>query len=165
MFIHKGTDTDLFILQTAKNLSAKLPGNQVLVTSLDQSIALENRIHKGWVHHVDVKRVYLKLDEKFLSHFKEGMRFNVNFTLNRVPLRVQHRAVSLVCRHRLKELLFPTGQLSSHHSHLHRLSEVEKNPEQCLAIQHIVAGSAKPAPYLVFGPPGTVRLIISVRRL
>lgn len=35
------------------------------------------------------------------------------------------------------------------------LSETEANPEQQTAIQHIVACSAKPAPYLVFGPPGT----------
>lgn len=32
---------------------------------------------------------------------------------------------------------------------------LEKNPEQYQAVQHIVAGSSKPAPYLVFGPPGT----------
>eukprot|EP00064_Thunnus_orientalis_P003812 superscaffoldBa00000326_g3823 len=34
-------------------------------------------------------------------------------------------------------------------------SQLKKNPEQFQAVQHIVAGSSKPAPYLVFGPPGT----------
>lgn len=34
-------------------------------------------------------------------------------------------------------------------------SKLERNIEQYLAVQHIVAGSSKPAPYLVFGPPGT----------
>lgn len=33
--------------------------------------------------------------------------------------------------------------------------QLEKNPEQYQAVQHIVAGSSKPAPYLIFGPPGT----------
>lgn len=34
-------------------------------------------------------------------------------------------------------------------------SKLEKNPEQYHAVQHIVAGSSIPAPYVVFGPPGT----------
>lgn len=38
-------------------------------------------------------------------------------------------------------------------------SKLEKNPEQYQAVQHIVAGSSKPAPYLVFGPPGTGTII------
>lgn len=33
--------------------------------------------------------------------------------------------------------------------------QLEDNPEQYQAVQHIVAGSSRPAPYLVFGPPGT----------
>ena len=32
---------------------------------------------------------------------------------------------------------------------------LENNPEQYQAVQHIVAGSSRPAPYLIFGPPGT----------
>ena len=31
----------------------------------------------------------------------------------------------------------------------------EPNPEQARAIHHIVQGSSRPAPYIVFGPPGT----------
>ena len=33
--------------------------------------------------------------------------------------------------------------------------DLEKNPEQLRAVRHIVSGSARPAPYIVFGPPGT----------
>lgn len=36
-----------------------------------------------------------------------------------------------------------------------RLSKLKVNTEQRIAIQHIVDASAKPAPYVVFGPPGT----------
>ncbi|XP_044065668.1 putative helicase mov-10-B.1 [Siniperca chuatsi] len=166
MFRHK-SNTDLVILQIAgvsKN-SLRLSSNQVLVTPLDHSRVLEHKIYKGWVHHVDAEQVYLQFSEKFLSHFKEGMRFSVNFTINRIPLRIQHRAAALVYKHRLKEVLFPTGQLSSHHSRLHRLLELESNPEQLMAIQHIVAGTAKPAPYLVFGPPGTGKTVTLVEAI
>lgn len=34
-------------------------------------------------------------------------------------------------------------------------AKLEDNPQQYQAVQHIVAGTSIPAPYLVFGPPGT----------
>eukprot|EP00064_Thunnus_orientalis_P005544 superscaffoldBa00000547_g5558 len=157
MFRDKNTK-NLLILRIAGvtgSSSSLLPGNQVLVTPLDKSGGFENAVYKGWIQHEDAEQVYLQLCEKFLRHFKEGMRFKVNFIVNRLPLRIQHRAAALVHRHKLKEVLFPTGNFSSHHSCVHRPLESENNPEQCIAIQHIVAASAKPAPYLVFGPPGT----------
>lgn len=36
------------------------------------------------------------------------MKFQVEFTINRLPLRLQHRAVELAVQHKLKEVLFPT---------------------------------------------------------
>lgn len=33
--------------------------------------------------------------------------------------------------------------------------QLQTDPEQCQAVQHIVAGTAKPAAYILFGPPGT----------
>lgn len=44
-------------------------------------------------------------------------------------------------------------------------SKLEKNPEQSTAVQHILAGSSKPAPYLVFGPPGTGKTITIVEAM
>ncbi|XP_051280100.1 putative helicase mov-10-B.1 isoform X1 [Dicentrarchus labrax] len=156
LFRHK-SNTNLFVLQitgVSKGSLLKLSGNQVLVTPLNQK-GVENEIHQGWIYHVDAEQVYLQFSEKFISDFKDGMRFRVLFAINRVPLRIQHRAVARVYKHGLREVLFPTGKLSSHHSHIHSLLGIESNPEQHMAIQHILAGSAKPSPYLVFGPPGT----------
>ncbi|XP_044207560.1 putative helicase mov-10-B.1 isoform X1 [Thunnus albacares] len=171
-------DVTMFRDKSSKNLlilriagvtgssSSLLPGNQVLVTPLDKSGGFENAVYKGWIQHEDAEQVYLQLCEKFLRHFKEGMRFKVNFIVNRLPLRIQHRAAALVHRHKLKEVLFPTGNFSSHHSCVHsRPLESENNPEQCIAIQHIVAASAKPAPYLVFGPPGTGKTVTLVEAI
>lgn len=46
-------------------------------------------------------------------------------------------------------------------------AQLKENPEQYRAVQHIVAGSSKPAPYLVFGPPGTgtasARVLLLIR--
>ncbi|XP_010764999.1 putative helicase mov-10-B.1 [Notothenia coriiceps] len=106
-----------------------------------------------------------KYKHRFLSCFKDGMRFRFLFFINRMPLRNQHRAVELVRTHRLMEVLFPTGKFSSHHSRLDRLIELESNPEQCNAVLHIVAASAKPSPYLVFGPPGTGKTVTLVEAI
>uniref|UniRef100_A0A673BL11 RNA helicase n=1 Tax=Sphaeramia orbicularis TaxID=375764 RepID=A0A673BL11_9TELE len=43
--------------------------------------------------------------------------------------------------------------------------QLERNPEQYAAVQHIVAGSSKPAPYLVFGPPGTGKTVTMVEAI
>uniref|UniRef100_A0AAQ6A7X2 RNA helicase n=1 Tax=Amphiprion ocellaris TaxID=80972 RepID=A0AAQ6A7X2_AMPOC len=43
--------------------------------------------------------------------------------------------------------------------------KLERNPEQYRAVQHIVAGSSKPAPYLVFGPPGTGKTVTLVEAI
>ncbi|KAK5923711.1 hypothetical protein CgunFtcFv8_000656 [Champsocephalus gunnari] len=45
------------------------------------------------------------------------------------------------------------------------LIELESNPEQCNAVLHIVAASAKPSPYLVFGPPGTGKTVTLVEAI
>ena len=148
----------------------------------------------------------------FKTFFQEGMIFRFQFSINRVPMCIMHRAIDLAFKDKLKEVLFPTGQRSLHRSYLPRsdclkvknprkifkascntdtvilslsaclshmtlkfcfpwackhtcvqtlclsiisLTNLRQNLEQNKAVQHIVAATAKPAPYLVFGPPGT----------
>lgn len=43
--------------------------------------------------------------------------------------------------------------------------KMENNPQQSAVVQHIIAGSSKPAPYLVFGPPGTGKTITLVEAM
>lgn len=86
------------------------------------------------------------------------------FTVNRLTLRLEHRAAELAVKRGLGEVLFPAVPAStSQQTKLQKLvlfdSKLEKNPEQYQAVQHIVAGSSKPAPYLVFGPPGTGKTV------
>ncbi|KAM3872355.1 putative helicase mov-10-B.1 [Diretmus argenteus] len=44
-------------------------------------------------------------------------------------------------------------------------SQLKENREQYQAIKHIVAGSSIPAPYLVFGPPGTGKTVTVVEAI
>ncbi|XP_030280361.1 putative helicase mov-10-B.1 [Sparus aurata] len=162
IFRHKRR-TDLFILQMPGVLGdlKKLSRTLARVSLVDQSV-VGKKIYIGWVQYVAAQKIYVQFDETFQSDFKDNSRFSVDFALDRLPLRVQHRAVASVKPRNLVEVLFPTGKQSSHNPHLPRLLEFESNPEQRKAIKHIIAGTAKPAPYLVFGPPGTGKTVTLV---
>lgn len=49
----------------------------------------------------------------------------------------------------------------------HRLfnRDLESNPEQNAAVRWIMSGASKPAPYLVFGPPGTGKTVTLVEAI
>ncbi|XP_034539182.1 putative helicase mov-10-B.1 isoform X2 [Notolabrus celidotus] len=122
----------------------------------------------GYVHRVELDSVKLGFSKKFLQIFVSNMKLDVEFTLNRLTLRLQHRAVEMAVKHQLEEVLFPS-ETAGANLPMPKLrmcnSQVGKNPQQKAAVQHIVAGSSKPAPYLVFGPPGTGKTITMVEAM
>ncbi|NXL42242.1 SDE3 helicase, partial [Podilymbus podiceps] len=126
--------------------------------------------YKGYVHGVELEKVRLGFSSKLQKKFVNNMRFDVTFTFSRLPLQVQHRAVALAMQRGLSSLLFP---LSSCHKSLftgtfqprwfdHKL---QANEEQCRAVTHIVTGMSRPAPYLIFGPPGTGKTVTVVEAI
>ncbi|XP_060912677.1 putative helicase mov-10-B.2 isoform X2 [Labrus mixtus] len=126
--------------------------------------------YRGYVHSVQLDSVKLGFGSELLTRFVDNMKFHVEFTVNRLTVRVQHRAAELAAAYGLKDVLFPSADaLSSFQPELPRLllfdSKLERNEEQYKAIQHIVAGTCKPAPYLVFGPPGTGKTVTLVEAI
>uniref|UniRef100_A0A8C3G164 RNA helicase n=1 Tax=Cyclopterus lumpus TaxID=8103 RepID=A0A8C3G164_CYCLU len=121
--------------------------------------------YRGYVHSVQLDSVKLGFGSKLLDRFVDGMKFNVEFTINRLVVRVQHRAAELAATFRLGQVLFPAAPPNSMPPLTLFDSKLEKNPEQYQAVQHIVAGSSKPAPYLVFGPPGTGKTVTLVEAI
>ncbi|XP_066209574.1 helicase MOV-10 isoform X1 [Saccopteryx leptura] len=126
--------------------------------------------YKGYVHKVELDRVKLSFSTSLLNRFVDGLTFKVNFTFNRQPLRVQHRALELTGRHRLWPTLFPVASrgvpllASDVELKLYDRSLVA-NPEQRQAVKHIVMGTTRPAPYIVFGPPGTGKTVTLVEAI
>ncbi|CAI5647581.1 unnamed protein product [Oreochromis niloticus] len=150
----------------AENRPSVLRGDKLLVYPVGEPGVK----YCGYVHSVQLDSVRLGFSSQLLSRFLDGMKFSVEFTINRLTLRLQHRAAELASSHRLGSVLFPTEpDMSFQPKDLPKLRlfdrQLEKNPEQYQAVQHIVAGSSKPAPYLVFGPPGTGKTVTVVEAI
>ncbi|XP_035676776.1 putative helicase MOV-10 [Branchiostoma floridae] len=130
--------------------------------------------YKGYVHHVEMLDVKIGFGQKLLDNFIKGMAFDVQFTFNRLSLRLQHRSLQLVrSRPSLGGVLFPDEahlqppDASSNQDMTLRFynRKLEDNVEQSRAVRCIVGGSSRPAPYLVFGPPGTGKTVTLVEAI
>ncbi|XP_063811452.1 helicase MOV-10 isoform X2 [Pseudophryne corroboree] len=165
-------DRRLLVLEVpgvAENRPSVLKGDHLFVTLSDECNARDKISYKGYVHGVELEKVKLGFSQKLLHNFINGMFFDVTFTFNRLPLKVQHRAVNLAKEKNLKHFLFPTKSNNQRIVNTDRLSlydrALESNPEQYTAVKQIVSGLSRPAPYLIFGPPGTGKTVTLVEAL
>ncbi len=116
---------------------------------------------------------------RFVSHHIDGQKYDIEFTFNRFPLRRQHYAVEEAFKYNMEPVLFPKStkdqepkeplcQVKEDTSAFARQlfdRKLASNDEQIRAIQHIVKGSSRPAPYLIFGPPGTGKTVTMVEAI
>uniref|UniRef100_A0A3B4AAZ7 RNA helicase n=1 Tax=Periophthalmus magnuspinnatus TaxID=409849 RepID=A0A3B4AAZ7_9GOBI len=161
---------ELLVLKiTAENRPTLQRGDQLLVYPVGEI----KKKYRGYVHSVQLDSVKLGFSKELLDIFVKGMTFHIEFTVNRLNLRTQHRATEFAVRSGLAAVLFPLAPTSPLNfcfflkPLLYRLFDrkLGKNPEQYRAVQHIVAGSSKPAPYLLFGPPGTGKTVTVVEAI
>ncbi|NXE92816.1 SDE3 helicase, partial [Menura novaehollandiae] len=126
--------------------------------------------YKGYVHSVELEKVRLGFSSKLQKKFVNNLKFDVTFTFSRLPLQVQHRAVVLAMRRGLFSLLFPSAScckslLPGPFQPQWFDCKLQANEEQCRAVTHIVTGMSRPAPYLIFGPPGTGKTVTMVEAI
>uniref|UniRef100_A0A8C7LRI8 RNA helicase n=1 Tax=Oncorhynchus mykiss TaxID=8022 RepID=A0A8C7LRI8_ONCMY len=157
----------LHVPGVAENRPSVLRGDCLKVAKSEDKVQ-PITVYTGYVHRVELERVKLGFSKRLVQSFISNTRFDVEFTINRFPLKLQHRAVDLAEKHQMDEVLFPSGSgvrttLMPKLSMFNR--QLENNPEQHAAIQRIVSGASKPAPYLVFGPPGTGKTITLVEAM
>ncbi|XP_041801095.1 putative helicase mov-10-B.1 [Chelmon rostratus] len=160
---------ELLILKVpgvSENRPSVLRGDAVLVRPIGKNLVK----YRGYVHSVQLDTLKLSFHSKLLDCIEDAMRFSVEFTVSRLTLRLAHRAADLADRCGLGGVLFPAvPTFTPQQTKLPELvlfdSKLKENPEQYKAVQHIVAGSSKPAPYLVFGPPGTGKTLTLVEAI
>ncbi|XP_075709974.1 helicase MOV-10 [Rhinoderma darwinii] len=165
-------DKRLLILDVpgvAENRPSVLKGDHLFVTMTDDAESPRKISYKGYVHNVELERVKLGFSQNLVHKFIPGMRFDVTFTFNRMPLKIQHRAVDLAEKTSLQECLFPTGShekciVDTDSLRLYD-QKLEHNEEQYMAVKKIVSGLSRPAPYLIFGPPGTGKTVTLVEAI
>ncbi|XP_051965391.1 putative helicase mov-10-B.1 isoform X2 [Xyrauchen texanus] len=152
----------------SENRPSLLRGDHLLLTKSKEVYLSTVTKYKGYVHRVEQDQVKLGFSNKLLDNFIDNMKFHLEFTVNRLPIKLQHQAVQLVVKHNLGAVLFPVGSKSVDVSppSLRILDvKLDRNLEQKSAVCHIVAGTSKPAPYLVFGPPGTGKTVTIVEAI
>ncbi|KAK2550951.1 putative helicase mov-10-B.1 [Acropora cervicornis] len=158
----------------AEGRPSVIKGDHILVRMKDSEGGLEKKAYQGFVHFVQLNDVLLKFSPKFHEKYVRGMRINVRFTFTRTPLKLMHRALEIGCKmmdeNKLKSLNLTIG------THLGLLMDASQNlrfydaklhdnEEQEQAIKNIVAGTSRPIPYLVFGPPGTGKTVTIVEAI
>lgn len=125
-------------------------------------------VFAGVVHQVNQASLYLAFDSRFMDIFVDNMKVNVEFEFNRHPMRVSHRALDISAG-RLTHFTFPTTPpapvLTDTLKVVAYNRKLETNKEQIQAIRNIVTGTSMPAPYIVFGPPGTGKTVTVVEAI
>nr|CAD7600593.1 unnamed protein product [Timema genevievae] len=154
----------------AENRPSVLRGDTIYVEILGDKNHLR---YEGIVHRVRENDVHLGFHKNFITKYVKGMQLRVQFTFNRLPLRVQHRALSLLRRCEVQKLMFPSicrglfgvSPITNIGFSKWFNRDVSTNQQQMTAVTNIVFESASPAPYIVFGPPGTGKTVTMVEAI
>ncbi|KAJ8302250.1 hypothetical protein KUTeg_021237 [Tegillarca granosa] len=157
----------------AENRPSVLKGDWLYVRINKDGKHLGDTEYQGFVHEIQQNEVLLGFNDSLLRQFVPNMKFNVRFVFNRLPLRLQHRACELAFEESLEKVLFPKEVVSSSSDTSNPgprptrffNAQIEKNPEQVTAVNNIVSGVSRPAPYIVFGPPGTGKTVTIVEAM
>lgn len=142
--------------------SLEVPGlaeNRPSVLRGDKLVARvgEEATHIGFAFAVERDTVTISFHHAF--SYLPGQAVDIEFSLNRTHLRVQHEALRFAGRLG-SDILFPAlgGALRAPRPEIpEEFTEIRRglNPEQRQAVLHILEARARPVPYVVFGPPGT----------
>lgn len=157
----------------AENRPSVLRGDHLFARFSDKS---DKKSYKGYVHRVEQEDVVLGFHADFKNKYIAGMKVDIEFTFSRFPIRNQHQAVeNATVEGRLSDALFPEdGSKVGSKGQIAKIPDLQTfkrtlfdqklsgNMEQVQAVHQIVKGTSRPAPYLVFGPPGTGKTVTMV---
>ncbi|KAF7323583.1 RNA helicase [Mycena kentingensis (nom. inval.)] len=129
--------------------------------------------YEGRVHQVHQKHLSLRFGDNFSTY--RGTKFDVRFTLNRLPLRRMHQALTNASNQ--ERILFPTVDHMKGKRNVRRCSEeqiaaivpvnrlVAEDREQLETVAAIVNRPRGTVPFVIFGPPGTGKTMTIVEAI
>ncbi|KAL4218612.1 Helicase MOV-10 [Mactra antiquata] len=111
------------------------------------------------VHFVRMEEVVLGVSPRLRESWVRGSRYDIRFDYMKFNFWMQHRALRDLPF--AETILFPkeSTTLSTRQKSLKPWFYRELNPEQQKAVTNIVQGTSRPAPYMIFGPPGTGKTV------
>ncbi|KAJ6608222.1 P-loop containing nucleoside triphosphate hydrolase protein [Mycena sp. CBHHK59/15] len=162
---------DLQVKGLEEGRPSVIVGDFILVKRTGEA---EGPWYEGRVHQVHSNHVSLRFDEDQFSTYK-GSKFDVRFTLNRLPHRRMHQALTNSFKE--SRILFPraehlSGNRPLTHAQCGSITPINRligeDPEQFETVAAIVHQPKGSVPFVVFGPPGTgktVTIVEAIRQL
>ncbi len=148
----------------AENRPSVLKGDKIIVKVRGGSK------FEGIVHRTTQEYAMIDLPSSFSRSYIDGLRVDVRFTFSRTTLRTSHQALmvmktktesSLQSKIVFPQLLhmYDNPPLTPLNTRIIRAPQLNfynrtLNSEQQTAVVDIVQSVARPAPYLIYGPPG-----------
>ncbi|XP_034939289.1 putative helicase mov-10-B.1 [Chelonus insularis] len=113
----------------------------------------------GTVSWVGKDYVVVEATAAFANKFTTDQIFNVEFRCDTRTLTCLNYALNKVYQNRMVSMFFPQKNVDITESKDIDINwinkNIETNPEQMQAVKNILKKTSHPAPYIVFGPPGT----------
>ncbi|XP_052790307.1 putative helicase mov-10-B.1 [Mya arenaria] len=116
--------------------------------------------YQGIVHRVELEQVHLGVAHKLRDKWIHQKKYDIRFEFSPLNLWVMHRAVKNSAG--VAPILFPTqSTMFPDKEPVTPKSWFDQNlnVEQQTAVKNIVQGTSRPAPYIIFGPPGTGKTV------
>jgi hypothetical protein len=128
------------------------------------TVTWKGSLYKGRVVQTRLLEVLMELHPSFHRKFSDSLdTVDVRFTFSRTTFRTCHEGSAKALEHMGEHMLAPKHEheiVPSPRSvpRALRWANSSLNDEQRATVFHILKGQCRPVPYIVFGPPGTVRL-------
>ncbi|KAG7205187.1 hypothetical protein KM043_018276 [Ampulex compressa] len=122
-----------------------------------QKVGVKKKYYNKIVNIIDGSITVQLLGSRSLA-IADDDRFDIKFCCSNWPRRCSHYALSLLHTYNMTDLMYPKlgpfkAPLDCEVDWINK--NISRNAEQQQAVKNILYKTAHPAPYILFGPPGT----------